>query len=348
MRWFLVAISIFWMTGSLHAQDSDINQNSAGYVPVISGAVGYIYNVNGGVPALSPQINPVLLVPFGPHVLLESHADFIGFFQRQHQTSGPYTGKIFKTVESAQLDWLANTHLIAVAGRYLIPFGLYNERLTPLWIHDLQDAPITAAIGTLPGESADGIMLRGVLRQTPSYSIQYSSYFSANSSVNQLEAARSAGGDASIYLTDSRLEVGGSYQRYLQDHEMNSFATYASWQPFQASLDVKFEYDHSYNGYGYWLQGAYFFSQTPIKPAFLKRMQLVGRAQQFRPLNGGGNNLPQVDTDRLDLGLNYYIRDNLRLVSSYGRQFNSPEDANIWDLGFTYRFVWPLWPERKK
>jgi hypothetical protein len=348
MKWLLAAISVFWMTGSLHAQDADLNQNSAGYIPVISGAIGYIYNVNGGVSALSPQINPVLLVPFGSHVLLESHVDFIGFFQREHLTSGPYTGKVYKTVESAQVDWLANTHLIAVAGRFLLPFGLYNERLSPLWIHDLQDGPITAPIGTLPGGSGDGIMLRGVLRQTPSYSIQYSSYFSTNCSVNQLEAARAAGGDASIYLTNRRLEVGGSYQRFLQDHEINSFATYASWQPMHASLDVKFEYDHSYNGYGYWLQSAYLFNQTPIKPAFLKRMQLVGRMQQFRPLHGGGNSLPQVNTDRFDAGLNYYIRDNLRLISSYGRQFNSPENVNIWNLGFTYRFLWPLWPERKK
>jgi hypothetical protein len=195
MRWLLAAISIFWIIGSLHAQDVALNQNSAGHIPVISGAVGYIYTVNGGVPALAPQINPVLLVPFSSHVLLESHTDFIGFFQRQQQTTGPYAGKVYKTVESAQLDWLANTHLIAVAGRYLLPFGLYNERLSPLWIHDLQDGPITSAIGILPGGSADGVMLRGVLRQAPSYSIQYSSYFSANSSVNQLEAARAAGGD---------------------------------------------------------------------------------------------------------------------------------------------------------
>jgi hypothetical protein len=336
------------MTGFLNAQDDDINHNNAGHIPVISGAIGYIYNVNGGVPALSPQINPVLLVPFGSHVLLESHTDFIGFFQRKYLTHGPYTGKVFKSVESAQVDWLANTHLIAVAGRYLIPFGLYNERLSPLWIHDLQDGPITSAIGTLPGGSGDGIMLRGVLRQNPSYSIQYSSYFSTNCNVNQLEAARAAGGDASIYLTNKRLEVGGSYQRFLQDHEINSVATYVSWEPAHTLLDVKFEFDRSYNGYGYWLQTAYSFNQTPIKPAFLKRMQLVGRMQQFRPLNGGGNSLPQVNTNRIDVGLNYYIRDDLRLISSYGRQFNSPTNVNIWNAGFTYRFVWPLWPERKK
>jgi hypothetical protein len=66
--------------------------------------------------------------------------------------------------------------------------------------------------------------------------------------------------------------------------------------------------------------------------------------QQFHPLHGGGNSLPRVNTERFDAGLNYYIRDDLRLVSSYGRQFNAPENVNVWNVGFTYRFVWPLWP----
>src|SRR5580765_6330800 len=93
----------------------------AGFVPVISGGAGYIHHVNGGVATLEPQINPVLLVPFGKHVLLESRTDFTGVFQREHLTDGPFKGKVFKTVEYAQLDWLANTHLTVVAGRYLLP-----------------------------------------------------------------------------------------------------------------------------------------------------------------------------------------------------------------------------------
>ena len=129
----------------LSAQEAD---NHARHVPLISGGAGYIQNWNGGVTSLEPQINPVLLVPFGSHVLLESRVDFTGFFQHEHQTYGSFTGKVFKTVEFAQVDWLANTHVIAVFGRYLLPFGIYNERLQPIWIKNLQDSPITATIGT--------------------------------------------------------------------------------------------------------------------------------------------------------------------------------------------------------
>ena len=83
-------------------------------------------------------------------------------------------------------------------------------------------------------------------------------------------------------------------------------------------------------------------------PALLKKVQVVGRMQQAYPSNGGGNGAPSIDTKRFDAGLNYYLRDNLRLVSSYGRQFNRPVDVNVWNFGFTYRFLFPLWFGRGK
>lgn len=336
------------LSSQLTAQDTQSNENHAQYIPAISGGLGYVHNVNGGVTSLEPQINPILLVPFGSHVLLESRTDFTGFFERQDLTSGPFTGKVFKTVESAQVNWLASTQVIATAGRYILPFGLYNERLEPLWIRNLQDAPITATIGTRTSGSGNGFMLRGVVMQKPSYSVQYTAYFSALSNINELQSARAAGGDASIYLPHARLEVGTSYQRFLQDRQINSVATYVSWQPSSAAtLDIKAEGDYSYNGRGYWIESAYLFRQLPIPPIF-QRTQVVGRMQQFFPTNGGGNSLPGVDTNRFDVGLNYYFRDDLRFISSYGRTFSSQRNANIWNVGFTYRFLFPLWPGRTK
>src|SRR3954447_3100179 len=168
-------------------------ENGAGYVPIIAGGAGYIHNVTGGGPALQPQVDPVLLVPFGRHFLLESRTDFTGFFTRENFTSGPFKGKVFTDVEYAQLDWLADTHAIVVGGKCLLPFGLYNERLQPMWIRNLQDFPYTASIGTRTTGAGDGLMLRGVAAQTESMSVQYSAYFSAHCGINQLGSARTAG-----------------------------------------------------------------------------------------------------------------------------------------------------------
>ncbi|HEY6375376.1 MAG TPA: hypothetical protein VIX90_07605 [Edaphobacter sp.] len=335
------------LIGRVVAQNSSPVENHAGYIPAISGGAGYIHNVDGGITTLEPQINPVLLVPFGSHVLLESRGTFFGFYQRENQTSGPFKGQVFKSVDYAQLNWLANTHVIASAGRYLLPFGLYSERLEPIWIKNLQDAPITAAIGTRTSGSGNGFMLRGTVVQKPSYSVQYTAYFSALSNIDHLQSARVAGGDASVYLSHARLEIGTSYQRFLQDRHINSGAVYVSWQPPSVPLDIKAEADFSYNGRGYWLESAYLFQQLPV-PSFFRRTQIVGRMQQFFPSNGGGNSLPRVDTQRFDAGLNYYVRDDLRFISSYGRSFSSQGNANIWNVGFTYRFLFPLWPGRSK
>jgi hypothetical protein len=346
MKTWVLAGCLLLCVVKVNAQDADVDTNHAGHVPVITGGLGYIYNVNGGTPSLEPQINPVLLLPFGSHFLLESRVAFTGFFQRRNG-NGDYTGEVFKSVEYAQLDWLANTHVTAVGGSYLLPFGIYTERIGTLWIANFQDSPIDLPIGTRSSGTGLGGMLRGVVAQTNNYSVQYTTYFSAHSNTNQLQAARTTGGDGSIYLTNQHVEVGGSYQRFLEGRQINNVAGYAIWQPQRVPLDLKGEYDRSFNGNGYWLEGGYMLSQVPVANSFFRNVQLVERVQQYYPLNGGGNGLPSVTTQRVDTGVNYYFHDNWRLISSYGRQFTSAKDTNFWNLGFTYRFLWPLWPGRK-
>ena len=325
----------------LLSQASPGAENHAGHVPIISGGAGYIHNVTGGGPTLEPQIDPALLVPFGRHLLLESRTDFTGFFQRENFTSGSFQGKVFTNVEYAQLDWLADTHAIVVGGKYLLPFGLYNERLEPIWIRNLQDPPFTATVGTRTTGSGIGLMLRGVAAQTADMSLQYTAYYSAHSDVEQLSSARVAGGDASVFFPRSHFEIGGSAQRFLEDHHINNSAAYISWQPLEGSLDTKAEFDYSYFGHGYWLEAAYKFDHVSSQP-LIQKAQFVGRLQQVFPSHGGGNGLPSVENTRFDFGLNYYLRDNLRLISSYGRTFNDQLNLNVWNLGVTYRFTIPL------
>ncbi|MBV8436362.1 MAG: hypothetical protein JOY95_02480 [Silvibacterium sp.] len=342
----MLAASLLFCTAQLSAQDAESEPSHAGHVPVLSGGLGYVYNVNGGTSTLSPIIDPVLLLALGSHVLVESRADFVGVFQRRNG-NGDYTGQVFSYVDYAQIDWLANTHAMVVAGKYITPFGIYAERLVPIWISTFQSNPLTYSVGTRTSGAGVGGQLRGVVAQTNKYSVQYSAYFSAFSSVYQLDAARTTGFDASVYFPVHRFEVGTSYQRFLQQRHINSEAAYVSWQPPHIPLDVKAEYDHSYYGHGYWIQAAYTLSQVPVANSFFKRMELGGRMEQVFPLNGGGNGLPRIDTQRPGVALNYYIRDDLRLVSSYQRQFSSAKDVNIWNIGFTYRWQWPLWPGRE-
>jgi len=339
--------SVVAVTNSGHAQEDSREHSSAGYVPVISGAFAYIQNSTRGGQSLEPQVNSVLLIPFGHSLLLESHVDFTGFFTRENFTSGPYTGKVYKTIEDAQLDWLADSHIMVVGGRYILPFGLYHERLTPVWIHNLQDFPLTSGIGTNPDGFGDGFMLRGVAASLPSANIQYSAYLSAHDSINQLAAARLVGGDTSMFFPSGRVETGLSYQRSLEGYQLNNEAAYLSWQPRRAAVDLKAEYDRNHYGDGYWIEAAHSPQQFFFAPNFFRRAQLVGRMEQFFLRNGGGDGLPGVNEQRPEVGLNYLIHDDWKLVSSYGRLFSKSGDSNTWNFGFTYRFIWPLWPGRK-
>lgn len=331
---------------TLPAQENGTENNSAGYVPVLSGAFAYIQNSSGGRQTLIPQINPVLLVPIGRSLLLDAHVDFTGVFDRQTSPSGPYKGEVFKTIEDAQIDWLADSHAIFVGGRFILPFGLYHERLTPVWISQLQDSPLTGGIGTNPDGFGDGAMMRGVAATLSNASIQYSAYISAHDSISPVGAARLAGGDTSIFFPSARLEAGLSYQRRLEGYQINNESAYFSWEPHRTDLDIKAEYDRDHYGDGYWVQAAYSPQHFFIAPGFFNRMQIVGRGEQFFTRNGGGDGLPGVNEKRPEAGINYRIRDDWRLISSYGRLYSSHGNRNMWNFGFTYRFTWPLWPGR--
>jgi hypothetical protein len=349
----LLALPLCILFGSTagRAQDNLQAPTTAGYVPVISGAFAYVQNTSGGVQSLVPQIVPVLLAPMGHSLLLESRVEFTGYFQRENLPSGPFSGrfagKVYKTVDYAQLDWLADSHATIAAGRFILPFGLYSERLAPVWIRNLQDTPLTYSIGTHPYGAADGFMLRGVAASLPCASIQYSAYISAHYSTNELQAVRAAGGDTSIFVPSKRVEAGLSYQRTLEGYQINNEAAYLSWQPQRASVDLKAEYDRNHYGDGYWIEAAHSPQQFPVAPEFFRHVQLVGRMEQFFVRNGGGNGLARVNEKRPEVGLNFQIRDDWRLESSYGRLFSRSGNSNTWNFGFTYRFVWPLWPGRK-
>jgi hypothetical protein len=317
--------------------------------PIISGGVGFLGSTNAGATSFQPVLAPVLTVPLGDKFLVESRADIRGFISREDGTSGPYQGQSFETLEYLQLDYLANSHLTITAGRFLTPFGIFNERLNPIWINKFQDAPLIAAIGIGIGYS-DGFMLRGNLVENRNYAINYSTYFSTLSTVNKFESVRGTGGRLGVFFPRARLEVGTSYQRRLQNLRANSFGTDVSWLPFSAPLEVKGEFAHSPSGEGYWIQAAYRLSAIPRAPAFAARLEPVFRMQQFFRLTLlAGDELPQQNARRPDFGLNCYLPHEIRLNASYGREyFAHATDVNVWNFGITYRFMFPLLPGESK
>ncbi len=316
-------------------------------VPIVSGGVGFISTTDGDSTFMQPVIAPVVAAPLGDRWLLETRVDLRALIFKPSGSSG-YQGQFFDTIEYAQVDYDAAPWLTIVAGRFLTPFNMYNERFTAIWIRNLQDAPLDFAIGTRTNGYSDGFMARGVLLSRKNYQVNYTTYFSTLSTINKLESGRSVGARAGIFFPHRRLEFGVSYQKLLQDQRTNSVGTYLSWQPDRVPFELRGEYAHSLLGQGYWLEGAYRFSHFRSPDSLLGRLQAVGRVQQFvhgEPDPTGA--LPSVNTQRAEFGWNYYLPHEVGLDASYGRQFSSLGDRNVWNFAVTYRFLFPLFPGSK-
>lgn len=326
-------------TGFAAAQTPDAEKP----VPILSGSAGSFSFVTGGQNLIDTQVNPILLLPLGDRWLVESRGAFEGQFQRP-TGGGPYAGPVTKTLDYLQLDYIANPYLTVTAGRYLTPFGIFNERLYPIWIRALQQDPLILPITSA---SSDGAMLRGGFPVSSSANMNYALYVSAASvGIKGLNSERHVGGRMGFFFPGPRLEIGGSFQRTLQDLRTNAFGFHFAWQPLKAPLNLRSEYARSVAGSGYWIEGAYRLSQAHFWQKAMRRTEVVLRGQQF--FNGASADeaaalgLPGANTRQTEFGVNYFLRDGLKGAASYGRQFSSAGNLNIWTVGLAYRFLFPL------
>jgi hypothetical protein len=314
-------------------------------VPILSGGLAFIGSNTAGAPTYQPIVVPVLVAPFGDHWLVESRGEIQGFFYKQDGTSGPYNGIFAASLDYLQVDYIANKHLTITAGRFLTPFNIYNERLSPIWFVNLVDSPIIYTIGTRTSASSNGGMIRGVAIDRESWTVSYTAYFSALTTTENLQSGRSAGGRASLFLPHVGVEIGASYQRFLQSGDYNASGMYFVWQPRQIPLDVRSEYAHSPGGHGYWLEGAYHLASSRDSSTWLSRLQPVARVQQYFKGNPTPEDiLPNANVNQFDVGLNYWFPHDVRINGSYGRMYSSQGNGNIWNFELSYRFLFPAWP----
>lgn len=333
----IATVLVLAASPALQAQDQSDTPRP---VPVITGAAGLITTFDAGEPHLGPLISAVTLFPLKDRWLIESRDTF-----ESDLSQGPgsgFHGKVLKEVDYLQLDFIANPYMTVTVGRFLTPFGIFNERFYPIWIRNLQTDPLILPMGIGPSNASTGAMVRGGFPATSRFNINYAAYFSTLSTVSPLDSSRFAGGRLGIFIPSERIEIGGSFQHLLQDDRSNSFGFHGAWQPAALPFDLRGEYERSSQGSGYWIEPAYRLSQLPFGQNAMRRTQLVARMQQFWVGALPSNSLLPANTRQFEFGVNYYFENGLRAVSSYGRQFSAAGNKNIWTIGLTYRFAFPL------
>jgi hypothetical protein len=337
-RWArCIAVSI----AMLCAVDSGVAQDT----PLLSGGVGFFTNTNAGKTTYMPILEPLLAAPIGSHILVESRAFLDESFAPNQ--SGQYEHSHFIGLTYLQGDYIATPHLTVVAGSYLIPFGTYNERLSPIWIGNFQDGPLITNLGLMGTGTGTGGQVRGSAISRPKYSIDYAAYFSASVANQQFAAERSAGGRGDLYLPEQRLEVGFSYGRLLQGTHENFYGTHVWWEPKDTGFRLRSEFARGHHAQGYWIEADYRLQQFGGPDTWIGRFEPVIRMQQtFRRDTVVSDGLPLVNTQRVDFGLDYNLPHNTRILTSYSRQFSSTGNFNVWETGIVYRFLFPAWKGR--
>jgi hypothetical protein len=308
-------------------------------------------STNEGFTFLQPVVAPLIAFPIGSHLLIESRTDLRGLYQQTDET-GPFHGSFTATLEYLQADYIVNLHWTVTAGRFLTPFGTYNERLTALWIRNLQDAPLIFALGTRTSGSSDGFMLHGNVYANSTVEVDNATFFSVDKTSGQFQAGRAVGDRVSVFFPGARLEVGTSFERLLQStaadtSHRNTEGVHLWWMPWRSPFQLRSEYAHGPHAEGYWAETAYRLSQFGGQNSLVGRLEPVFRMQQtFRLSPGTGDDLPSANTKQADFGFDYHLPHEVRLNTSYSRTF-STANGNIWDISLTYRFLTPVWKGAK-
>jgi hypothetical protein len=327
---------MFALSGKSMAQDT----------PMISGGVGFFSGTTKGSTSFSPTLMPLLAIPVKQRFLFETR-DYVieSVTPREHDLSDQT--KSFWGVSYMQMDYIASSKLTIAAGRLLTPYATYNERLTPIWIGNFQDAPLIFPIGTMKGAVTGG-EIRGSLFSNSKVNIDYASYFSANVVSKQFGSSRATGDRIEAYFPTRRIEIGLSLGKSFQGPHQDSGSAHFWWQPWSIPLSIRSEYGHGSHAQGYWIEAAYRLSQFGGANSVIGRLEPVFRMQQtFRNAVDATDGLPSADTQRADFGLDYFLPNEVRINTSYSRQFSSTGNENIWKTGLVYRFAFPAWPGKQ-
>ena len=333
----------------------------------IYGSVVQNYSqVNGQAGQFDPgTISPYFLLQLNNRFLLESVVDLSA------------DGTIGITM--IQMDYIASDAVTVVVGRYLTPFGFFNERLNHEWINKMTDTPLMFS-QVSPLLSTNGLQMRGSQYVFGSpVKLEYSLYGGnsaslgtapnnpANQQVTDLAAITSApgavnaiGGRLGLWVPELGINFGmsgysqGAYTPAAGDR-FQMYGVDASYH--KGNWDARVEFAQNYQQAGSYIgndiRRTGMYTQLAFRDyqntlPMLASLELVGRFSMARfsgidptqiDLTAFAPGTAPVDRNQYTLGVNYYLYPSMILKFDY--EWN-PALAGIVlnDNTFMSQFVW--------
>jgi hypothetical protein len=312
------------------------------------GFTQYDWDQNANTNSFVAQFNPVFLFRLNDWILFESELE----------VKLPSDAETEVNLEFAQADVFLNKYMTLVAGKSLLPFGNFIERLHPPWINKLVTHPLPLREGDdgglLPFTTL-GVQLRGgIPLGKPGTSFEYTAWvgngpnyesedlgaqFTSNNTDNNRNkafGARLAFYPLPVDADLGRLNFGGSTYDGKWDSGgdlwFRSWGVHAFYQLAQAELrgeyiDTQREMpaesgiNHD-NRQGWYVQGAYSLSE--VRVPYLNRVELVARySRQDQRAVTSEDFLPHPR--QVSVGFDYWLTPSVAFKFEYDRDL--PENA---------------------
>jgi hypothetical protein len=298
------------------------------------GLTGYS-KTQGVASTFATEVSPILLWQLNERLLFQAETEF------------EMEEELATNVEYAHVSYLAADFVSFGAGKFLTPFGIFNQRLHPGWINKVPNSPLAFGHGGIAPGSGVGAYARGAFPIGAAragyavYGINAPELMTMADEAGEVTGAdeseeRAYGGRVSLFLVRSGLEVGYSYQTS-NVAVMSGLDASLTRQiaPLRGNLDVRFEAGLSNASEGPFpgampgdpvrslidnrREGGYgqlAYRPSLLRSRFLRNVEIVGRYEWLNRPDWQGGPLGN-DTKRYTAGALYSLAPSMQLKLAF-------------------------------
>ncbi len=348
MKKLLILLIGLLITGNIiHAQDSKSGRTQFMVRGYGHAGLDYLKTPDGNeLSYVGAAFAPIFLFKQGNRFMFESELEFV-----------LEENKLEINLEYANLMFVINKYLMIRAGKFLLPFGTFMERLHPAWINRLSSKPLGFGHDGIAPASGIGLELRGsapIGGSTINYSIYSTNGPKLKDGSEEPEEAgmlnfenyidnninKFIGGRVGyLPLNNSSMEFGLSYftgkvgdkGSIYEDVRASLWAVDFSYvkqiSPIQGVIDIKAQYN-----------------QTGVSEAYYPEDEEHRDSTDFYTFNNLSRAYYAQLSYRPSMAGNMFLK-NLEIVGRYS-ELNTPEgsdwESNINELSFGLNY-WITW-----